>query len=61
MGDNDKFALGLLIGFLIGLPLGCILVVTFIKTPPQSMIIERDESGRIREIRYIVGDRGGKK
>jgi hypothetical protein len=55
MGEDDKFALGLLVGLLIGLPLGWILAMTFIKATPQSIIFERDERGRIREIHYIVG------
>jgi hypothetical protein len=57
MGEDDRFALGLLIGLLIGLPLGWILAMTFIRTIPQSIIFERDERGRIREIHYIVGGR----
>jgi hypothetical protein len=55
MGEGDKFVLGLMIGLMIGLPLGWILAATFIKATPQTIIFERDEKGRIREIHYTVG------
>jgi hypothetical protein len=52
MGD-DKLVLGFLVGLLIGFPLGWVLAMSLVRTPPQSIIFERDERGRIRKIHYI--------
>lgn len=53
MADSDWLIAGLIIGVLIGIPLGWILAQTAVKPAPSSVVFERDKEGRISGIHYV--------
>jgi len=53
LADSDWLIAGLIIGVLIGIPLGWILAQTAVKPAPSSVVFERDKEGRISGIHYV--------
>jgi Na+/glutamate symporter len=61
MGDAEWLSVGLVLGILIGLPLGWLLLQALQPRQqqpqqaqqPASVIFERDETGRITGIHYV--------
>jgi hypothetical protein len=58
--EAEWLAIGLVVGLLIGIPLGWILFQIFrrtiIEVPyPASVIFDRDEQGRVTAIHYVPG------
>ena len=53
MAESDWLIAGLIIGVLIGIPVGWILAQTSAK--PGSVVFDRDEQGRVSSIHYVPG------
>jgi uncharacterized membrane-anchored protein YhcB (DUF1043 family) len=55
MADTDWLIAGLIIGLLVGVPLGWIFAqYKRAETQPQSAVFDRDEEGRIVGIHYVA-------
>jgi hypothetical protein len=63
VADAEWFAIGLVIGVLIGIPLGWIFFQMysgrFVTQMPASVVFDRDEAGRITAIHYMPGAKSG--
>jgi hypothetical protein len=51
--DKDWLIAGLILGVLVGIPLGWILAQAIAKQAPSSVVFERDQQGRISGIHYV--------
>jgi ABC-type antimicrobial peptide transport system permease subunit len=54
LADSDWLAIGIVIGVLVGIPLGWIIAQAISKPTPSSLIFDRDERGRITAIHYVL-------
>jgi ABC-type antimicrobial peptide transport system permease subunit len=58
LADSDWLIVGLVIGVLVGIPLGWIIAQAFAKQAPSSVVFERDREGRITGLHYVPGVKG---
>jgi hypothetical protein len=53
MADSDWLLTGIIIGVLIGVPLGYIILQIFKPREQASVVFERDKEGRVSGIHYV--------
>jgi len=53
MADSDWLLTGVIIGVLIGIPLGYIILQIFKPREQASVVFERDKEGRVSGIHYV--------
>jgi hypothetical protein len=53
LAESDWLLTGIVIGVLIGIPIGCILVQLFKPKEQASVIFDRDTEGKISGIHYV--------
>jgi hypothetical protein len=57
-GEAEWLAVGLVLGLIIGIPLGWVIAQTFTRpaqASPASVVFDRDSEGRITGIHYVPG------